>query len=159
MTQAFYSSEAGRFTSTVARLFGTDGPPSGVSYPLMGEESTVGRGRDSAVCLQSPGVSKTHCTILREAGRYVIVDEGSRNGTEVNGRTLKPGTRLQLAHGDCIRICEASFFFLDPSNTAEAGAVEKIQIDFGAASREASAAVAGFAELTALRKGKRSSGA
>lgn len=152
MTQAFYSADAQRFTSTTARLFAIDGPLMGMSFPLATESATIGRHKDSTVSLPSPGVSKTHCTIVREADdHYCIIDQGSRNGTEVNGRLLEPNSRLQLAHGDRINICEASFFFLNPKNTADVFVWEKIDVDRNAASEEAAELLKAFPDIIGLR--------
>ena len=156
MTQAFYSAEAQRFTSTTARLFGIDGPVMGMNFPLASESATIGRHKDNAVSIPAAGVSKTHCTILREPhDRYCIVDQGSRNGTEVNGRLLKPNSRLQLAHGDRITICEASFFFLNPKSTADVFVSEKITVDRDAASQEAADVLSCFPDLIELRQSRR----
>jgi hypothetical protein len=45
-------------------------------------------------------VSGQHCTIQFDRGRFVITDDNSANGTEVNGRKLSPNSPHMLNHGD-----------------------------------------------------------
>ena len=68
-------------------------------------EYVVGR---SAVCdVRIPGswdgsawVGKLQCRVVRRGARAYVVDDGSTNGTYLNGRRLKTGRRKRLAHGD-----------------------------------------------------------
>ena len=52
--------------------------------------------------LLDPRMSREHARVYRERGRWLITDLGSRNGTRIDGRTLKgtatlePGTVLRL---------------------------------------------------------------
>jgi len=51
---------------------------------------TVGRSEDCAIRLPHPLVSRRHAEVARdEDGRFLIRDLGSRNGTVVNGQTLR----------------------------------------------------------------------
>ncbi len=68
-------------------------------------------GSDAKSCpvpLDFPGVSRRHCRICckRVAGHtdYCIRDEGSRNGTELNGERLEPGQDYALHVGDRITL-------------------------------------------------------
>lgn len=156
MTEAFYAPDSRTFTSISARLFGIAGPLTGASYALSTGVAQVGRDPQSSVCIPSPGVSKTHCVIEQDAeDQYVIRDEGSRNGTSVNGRRLRPDVKLRLSHGDRITICDSSFFFLHPKTTADTVSPEKLRVDFRAASREAEDFLAGCIELKELRRTRR----
>ena len=49
-------------------------------------------------------VSRTHCTITREADSYWIVDNVSSNGTRVNSHRILPNERTALRHGDTITL-------------------------------------------------------
>lgn len=51
----------------------------------------IGRGEDNDVILDDPakGVSRTHAELVYEAGRYVLVDQHSRNGILVNGARVE----------------------------------------------------------------------
>lgn len=65
---------------------------------------SIGRSTDSSFVFNEAGVSGRHCRVLRVAGAYAVADEGSTNGTFVNGaRIAKPtpikdGDRVQLGH-------------------------------------------------------------
>lgn len=56
-------------------------------------------GRDPQFCdfaLHDDYVSNPHFSIQREQNRYYITDEGSRNGTKVNGRPIQAHQRVKL---------------------------------------------------------------
>lgn len=68
---------------------------------------TVGREPDSRVALPHESVSRHHATFLLDAGmnppRVVLRDEGSTNGTLVNGRVYQ-GQTVGVRPGDVIQI-------------------------------------------------------
>jgi len=64
---------------------------------------TLGRARQSDIALNEPSISKHHCRIDYEDGRFYIEDRGSLHGVYVNAakaqRTeLTPGCQLQLGN-------------------------------------------------------------
>lgn len=65
-------------------------------YPLDVAQTTIGRKPFNSIVLPPSGVSKTHCTITGEGGRFFLADNESTNGAFVNGRQFASGTRLQL---------------------------------------------------------------
>lgn len=65
---------------------------------LPAGEALVGRGTECAVRLVSPQVSRVHARLALVAGRAVIEDRGSRNGTWVNG--VRIGVPVELSDGD-----------------------------------------------------------
>jgi DNA-binding winged helix-turn-helix (wHTH) protein len=64
--------------------------------------SVVGRSRDVAIQIDSPGVSRTHSRIVVSSGDATIDDLGSKNGTYLNGTRITAPTAL--SDGDEIRI-------------------------------------------------------
>jgi len=68
----------------------------------------IGRGGTSdfpvKIDLKDLGVSAVHATIQFSNGQYWIVDEGSTNGTFINGDRLKPAQRRVLENGQIIRL-------------------------------------------------------
>jgi len=74
------------------------------SWPLEGETVGLGRSSKSAIHVPDGTVSKDHATIVHRAGRWTIVDRGSRNGTRVNGvearepLEIRPGDRIEVGH-------------------------------------------------------------
>jgi hypothetical protein len=88
-------------------LVALDGPYAGQSFPITGPSVTIGRdaGRDIVLSLDQ-SVSRRHARIEEQAGVHVIVDEGSSNGTFVNGVRI---TMQSLAPGDVIQIGAGSY--------------------------------------------------
>ena len=58
---------------------------------------------------EESGVSRLHCAIQAEGGRFRIRDLGSTNGTLVNGNAV---AEMELRHGDVIVIGEIELEFL-----------------------------------------------
>lgn len=77
---------------------------------------TVGRARTCDVVVDNFSVSKLHATIDHDAERdlYVLADEGSRNGTRVDGHPVDPAAGAALYAGAKVSFGAASYLFLDP---------------------------------------------
>ena len=71
--------------------------------PLTGDRLTIGRGETADLPIEDQGLSRLHASIHREGDRVWILDEGSTNGSYLNG-TLVPPTGAALRDGDQIRI-------------------------------------------------------
>lgn len=70
---------------------------------LVADRLTVGRGDQADVVTHDRGLSRLHASIYREGNRIWVLDEGSTNGSFVNGDPVPPaGTAL--ADGDIITI-------------------------------------------------------
>ena len=65
----------------------------------------VGRSPRSTICLNEEAASRQHCVISPAQGRLMLLDQGSTNGTKVNGRRVK---RAKLSHGDVIEVGSSS---------------------------------------------------
>lgn len=75
----------------------------------------VGRGLDQTVILTDPSVSKHHATLFLNADRgWEIIDEGSLNGTSVNGAVVTH--RFLLSDGDVIGLGDVALVFLEASS-------------------------------------------
>jgi len=61
--------------------------------------TTLGRSRECDIVIPDPNVSRTHAEIRHIGTDYFLVDLGSTNGSELNGREVK---RQMLAPGDVI---------------------------------------------------------
>jgi hypothetical protein len=57
----------------------------------------------------SPNVSRTHAYVRRDAGRLVVRDAGSSNGTFVRGQRLAPGQEVILAPGEELVLADEHF--------------------------------------------------
>ena len=86
----------------VPRLVGARGAYGGQVFEISGAEATIGREVGNAVHLGTDNtVSRRHARILKQGDGWVIRDEGSSNGTWVNGvriteQPLRPGDEIQI---------------------------------------------------------------
>ncbi len=71
--------------------------------PVAEGRLTIGRSDKADLCLNDTGLSRLHASIYREGERVWILDEGSTNGSFVNGQPV-PAAGLPLANGDEIRL-------------------------------------------------------
>jgi hypothetical protein len=92
-------------------LVGANVLSAGLDTPL-----TVGRSRRCDVRIDNESVSKVHGSLSfeRATGRYLLVDEGSRNGTRVNGEPLVAGVPAPVWAGANVAFGDALYVFLDP---------------------------------------------
>jgi pSer/pThr/pTyr-binding forkhead associated (FHA) protein len=67
----------------------------GMRYPLVAEETLIGRNPTTDVTLLDENISREHALILLDAdnGSYTIEDLQSTNGTKVNGKECAPGAQ------------------------------------------------------------------
>jgi pSer/pThr/pTyr-binding forkhead associated (FHA) protein len=77
---------------------------SDLSLTLDTPRVVIGRGKSCEVQLPDPSVSPRHASIRREGGRTLVMDEGSTNGTLVDGVKLPPHTPRAVSDGDLIRV-------------------------------------------------------
>jgi pSer/pThr/pTyr-binding forkhead associated (FHA) protein len=64
----------------------------------------IGRGAHADVRLPARAVSDTHAVVRMDTGELSITDEGSTNGTAVNGQALVRGRKKPLRAGDVIAL-------------------------------------------------------
>ncbi len=77
---------------------------------------TVGRARTCDIVIEDASVSKLHATIAHDHSRdlYTVNDEGSRNGTSIDGNPVDPDSGAVLYAGAKLAFGDATFVFLDP---------------------------------------------
>jgi VWFA-related protein len=85
----------------------------------------IGRGGTAdfpvKIDIKDPGVSAVHATLQFSNGQYWIIDEGSTNGTFINGDRLKPAQRRLLENGQIIRLgANIEFEFTDKNKVFQA---------------------------------------
>jgi DNA-binding NtrC family response regulator len=85
----------------VSRLLVTHGHHFGVCYDLL-ETTTLGRSSGCTIQLLDEKVSRQHTSVLKRGDRWVLKDEGSSNGTGLNGRLLLESQ--ELTPGDEVAI-------------------------------------------------------
>ena len=80
----------------------------GHAYPITSRSFVIGRSRECDLRVTDGNASRRHAEIAQEGAIYVLVDLGSTNGTELNGRRV---TRQELADGDRITIGATDLVF------------------------------------------------
>jgi transcriptional regulator with GAF, ATPase, and Fis domain len=91
------------------RLLALSGPLKDLTIPLAEGEISIGREPANVIAVADPSVSRRHCLLRQEDGRFQVRDLESRNATLVNGAAIK---EHWLHHGDEIGIGDSSFLFL-----------------------------------------------
>ena len=78
------------------------------------ERITVGRTIDNDLPLQHMRISRHHAHFTARGERWELFDDGSRNGTSVEGNRLVPkGPGQIVTLGQALRFAELEFTFLD----------------------------------------------
>jgi pSer/pThr/pTyr-binding forkhead associated (FHA) protein len=81
-------------------------------YVLEKFRVTIGRAPSSDVLLSKDKLtSRNHATIVYESSEYILKDEGSANGTFVNGQQLEEKSPYKLHDGDHVGIGEYELVF------------------------------------------------
>jgi len=65
----------------------TDGKRS--EHPFSDSPVWIGRSRENAIPITDRRASRRHCRVEPRDGRYQVVDEGSANGTLLNGKLVQ----------------------------------------------------------------------
>jgi transcriptional regulator of acetoin/glycerol metabolism len=96
-----------------------------------GDEITFGRAGTSSVPVDDPRVSRQHARIFRKGPILLCEDLASRNGTKVNGATLR-NQRKMVVSGDVVRVGLCEIFVasaIAPSSTDEEGSIGVVVAD------------------------------
>jgi len=91
------------------RLLVLSGPLKDSTVPLSEGEITIGREASNGIAISDPSVSRKHCLLTGQDGRFLVRDLDSRNGTLVNRAAVD---EQWLQHGDEIAAGDSSFLFL-----------------------------------------------
>ncbi|BBO34875.1 SpoIIE family protein phosphatase [Lacipirellula parvula] len=96
----------------------------GKQFEISNRESVIGRSPECDFVLDVAAVSRRHAAVLRDKDLYFIQDNGSRNGTIVNGHAIDG--QAQLRDGDQILICDVlmQFHHVAPRSLLGGGAIE-----------------------------------
>ncbi len=78
--------------------------PEGAVYEFDQARVMLGRGDGADVQLPHLAVSSAHASLRVAGAGYTLVDEGSTNGSRVNGLALVPGRAKTLRSGDRIEL-------------------------------------------------------
>ena len=78
-------------------------------FAVVGKDSpwvSLGRSIDADLWIDDPGISKLHLRFRCEGHALFVGDQGSRNGTQLNGERLDPGAEVPLVPGDVLEIAK-----------------------------------------------------
>jgi pSer/pThr/pTyr-binding forkhead associated (FHA) protein len=117
-----------------------------VEVEVPSDEVRLGRRPGVEVEIPFATVSAVHARVQRQGGAWVLVDEGSPNGTFLRGTRLVPGVPYPLHAGDVIRVADVPVSFegtlvegaaLAPDGASESTATlaRRLVSDFFSASR------------------------
>jgi pSer/pThr/pTyr-binding forkhead associated (FHA) protein len=90
--------------------------PSGQEHPLQNAVTRMGRAVENEIVILDKRSSREHALIRREGRRSILEDQGSTNGTYLNGERLMHA--VQLRDGDQVRVGDIEFVFHDPEMTS-----------------------------------------
>jgi len=89
-----------------------EGKEPGRVYEVRKDELSIGRSRESDIFLEDLAVSRLHAKILSLGnGNYALKDEGSANGTKVNGQLVNKYQTYPLQEGDKIQLGQTVLVF------------------------------------------------
>lgn len=94
----------------VAFLKVIKGTAAGQLLALTGERTIMGRHPSCQIVLDNGSVSRQHAQIIDSDGRFFVDDLHSRNGTQVNGTSIRG--RTELRDGDEVQVCDYGFQFM-----------------------------------------------
>ena len=76
-----------------------NGADRGKSFEIRDKTIYIGRSPDNNVQIEDITVSRRHLKIIRNAGRYFVIDLESNNGTFVDGAQIRPGIEFEVKEG------------------------------------------------------------
>ncbi len=76
---------------------------------ITGRRFTIGRAGHAHLLDSTPGVSRVHCELFAEQGKWFVKDLGSINGSYLNGEKMVPYKALALQPGDVIKIVKNEY--------------------------------------------------
>jgi hypothetical protein len=89
-----------------------EGKEPGRIYEVRKESLSIGRSRESDIFLEDLAVSRLHASIVNLGnGNYALKDEGSANGTKVNGQVVNKFQTYPLQEGDQIQLGQTVLVF------------------------------------------------
>jgi two-component system cell cycle response regulator len=95
-------------------IYSKDAAQLGKRYVLEQSPTSIGRGHDNQIVLDSDSVSRRHCHIERMGNGWAAIDDGSTNGTYVNDDQIQRAIRLQS--GDRVKVGPTIFKYLSGSD-------------------------------------------
>ncbi|MBQ7651559.1 MAG: FHA domain-containing protein [Victivallales bacterium] len=105
----------------------------GTSFVLTNDEYSIGRSDSADICIQEPTISGHHCTLIKVGeNEYAVRDEGSTNGSRINGDKLEENADpITLHNGDLLQVGNIELLFenADSSRRESAKTLTVINLD------------------------------
>lgn len=130
VVQAVYRVEEEFMAAQNYQLVIKTGPSTGEVFPLLTNQVSIGRDPASDIFINNAEVSRHHAVVTQQANGYAIEDQGSMNGTIVDGKRLIqsypliPGDEIKL--GKNVTLVFELVRVPDPISTAFAPSAEQI---------------------------------
>ena len=105
--------------------------PIGQEHLLQNDVTHMGRAVENEIVILDKRSSREHAVIRREGRRVILEDQGSTNGTYLNGERLQHA--IQLRDGDQIRVGDVAFVFHDPEMTSAETPFPELDVNLEAA--------------------------
>lgn len=108
------------------------GPYDGQFFPLLENETTIGRQADCSIVINwDLKASRHHARIYQQSGLYWLEDTGSSNGTFItpqggDERQLKPNESVLLLDGALIRLGKQIKFLVTGSSASQDEAMQQL---------------------------------
>jgi pSer/pThr/pTyr-binding forkhead associated (FHA) protein len=97
--------------TTSPHLLVIAGPRKGAEFTLADGVTTLGRGEANTFVVPDISVSRQHVRLEKQGERFVIFDQGSGNGSRVNGKNVE---KHPLQHGDEIELGDTRLQYVEP---------------------------------------------
>lgn len=93
----------------------------GTSYGLDKATTTIGRAPENDIVLldEEKVISRYHATVRYASGSYTLIDNGSSNGTNVNGQPVDKQTPRTLQDADHVTIGDYELVYYAPVSTSD----------------------------------------
>ena len=105
--------------------------PSGQEHSLGNSVTRMGGAVENEIVILDKRSSREHAVIRREGRKLILEDQGSTNGTYLNGeRLLNP---ILLRDGDQVRVGDIVFIFYDPEGTSVETPFPELDVNLDAA--------------------------
>jgi DNA-binding response OmpR family regulator len=105
--------------------------PTGQEHPLGNAVTRMGRAVENEIVILDKRSSREHAVIRRDGRKVLLEDQGSTNGTYLNGERLQQA--VQLRDGDQIKVGDVAFVFHDPEMTSVETPFPELDVNLDAA--------------------------
>jgi Nif-specific regulatory protein len=108
------------------RLIAISGPQEGSVFTITGDDVPIGREPSNTICIADPLLSRRHCRVCRDGDQLTLRDQGSANGTFVNGVPVKERV---LYHRDVVKVGDSLLLYLSHEDEEISTAAETVQLN------------------------------